>query len=809
MITRYINARVIVSAISTLVVFSSFILVGDTDPRLSAILERLNRFNKEYTQQKAYLQFDKTVYSIGEDIWYKAYLISGSTHLPDTMSTNFIVQLVNARNVVVQSQLLRLKNGCANGDFRITDTVPEGNYQVKAFTVWMTNFDQSFIFTRNIYIRNPENKNFISAEDLRFNRHFNRERKKLSDKTDIQFLPEGGYMVEGLRSRVAFKAVSGDGKALNLSGVVKDDKGMEVAPVQTLHKGMGAFMIKPEKGRKYTAWVKANEGRLQKIALPAPLEHSYTMQVDNLSSADYILVKVRSGLLPTADEYANDVILLGHTRGIPCYYKVFSMNHDSLDIRIPKENFPTGIAQLTLFNGRGLPAAERLVFINHHDTLKFAISRISDSTTINGHEKLQVMITDNRGNPVKGNFSASAVIVPEANPMPESNIQNYLWLTSDLKGPIDDPQFYFSSTDASREEALDLLMMTNGWRRFDWNSLIAGKFPKITNKEEKGITIGGKITRNFFQIPVKQARVYLTILNAYNDYYSTVADSRGNFSFKDLDYNDTLHVVIEATKPTGKHNVVINIDETASPATQVKNGETFDQLVLNRGADWKFGKVKRRDNSQRDMERKKKLEKYSAFRLHSESDNVLFMDEIPDGYSDLLQVIQGRVPGVTVTGNSVLIRGVHSMFGSNEPLFLVDGAIADLETFRSINPKDVEFIEFLKGSNTAIYGIRGSNGVIAVYTKRGDFMKRGFFDFQMLAYYTPRKFYSPYITGQADESAFNNGNVTLAWNPRLIPDQAGISVFSVFNAGHAAYRIVIEGLSDDGKPGTCSEIIHP
>ena len=473
------NIRIILPGAFILVLLSSYILSVGDDPRLSRIIGCLSKFNKEYPQQKAYLQLDKTLYTAGEDIWFKAYLVNGTTHLPDTMSTNLVVQLVNARNIIVQSQLLKLKDGFAHGDFMLKDTVTEGNYLLKAYTVWMNNFDEAFIFTKNLYIKNPENQNFISADDLRFNRKFNRKQAKLKEKTDVQFLPEGGYLVYGLPCRIAFKALNGEGKSVELDGTIKDDKGNEVSGLHTLHAGMGAVLFKPERGRSYYAWVRLGNSDIEKIELPRPLDRGYTLQVDNLASDDFINVKIRSNMLPTADEYANDIILVGQTRGKLCYSIVKSMDNDSLSLSIPKKNFPTGIAQITLFNGRGLPVAERLAFVNHNDELNLALTRVNDSTTLNGRVKVQLKVTDDHGAPVKGNFSASVTSITESGAdVPETNILSALWLTSDIRGKVENPGFYLGFPSPLKDAALDLLMMTNGWRRFDWNKMVSGQFPK-------------------------------------------------------------------------------------------------------------------------------------------------------------------------------------------------------------------------------------------------------------------------------------------------------------------------------------------
>jgi hypothetical protein len=216
--------------------------------------------------------------------------------------------------------------------------------------------------------------------------------------------------------------------------------------------------------------------------------------------------------------------------------------------------------------------------------------------------------------------------------------------------------------------------------------------------------------------------------------------------------------------------------------------------------------VRRPDNQEKARERIKKREKYAPLRIYGEPDNVLYMDDIPDGYTDMFQVMQGRVPGVSVDGSTVHIRGISSMFGSNDPLYLVDGVPVDAATFGSLNPKDVEIVEFLKGPSASIFGNRGSNGVIAAYTKRGDYMRRGYFDFKMLAYYAPREFYAtPVLMGKTSPPV--QKPETIYWKPEIKIGSAGEGLISFKMNEKAKLRIVVEGISVDGTPCYIKKII--
>jgi TonB-dependent SusC/RagA subfamily outer membrane receptor len=382
-----------------------------------------------------------------------------------------------------------------------------------------------------------------------------------------------------------------------------------------------------------------------------------------------------------------------------------------------------------------------------------------------------------------------------------------LLLNADLHGTIENPGWYFKDNNPERNEALDLLMLTHGWRRFRWEKILALGFKWPSFEEDKGITITGRITRDLFGIPIRNAKVYLTILNAYNDYFETRTDRKGRFRFDNLDYPDTMSVVVEARKPNGRKNLVIIIDENEFRPAETLTADARVQNVLSKGDKWKYKNVKRIDYSY-NPEKQKILERSRDFKIHGEADNVIYMDDIPEGYTDMLQVLQGRVPGVLVQGNTVTIRGPGSLLLSNDPLFLIDGVPVDINAFRSLNPKDVELIEIIKGPNASIYGSRGANGVIAAYTKRGDFMKRGYLDFKMLGYATPREFYSPDYSTRASEG-INDLRKTLFWKPNIILDSLGKSTVRFYTSDiSGTFVMTVEGLTQEGKPVSTSAFFH-
>jgi TonB-dependent SusC/RagA subfamily outer membrane receptor len=591
---------------------------------------------------------------------------------------------------------------------------------------------------------------------------------------------------------------------VDVTGTVYNSEKKPVVDFSAHAKGMGHFVLKPVKGEKYYALVTSGSESF-KVNLPAPLEKGIVMNVDN-SPADIICVKLTSNRFRTNDRYANEVILIGQTRGKIHFSQIVDLSEDSAEVTINKYLFPTGITQITVFSGRLIPLAERLVFINHKDFVSFSLKSVGRITK--DSLMLKIVSTSNVEVPVQTDFSMALLDADNIDKERfDCNIIHYMMLTSDLNGYVEDPQFYFTDTDAGKFQALDNLMLTQGWRRFSWDKVLSGKQPEPEYKIEKNITIEGKITREFFEIPLSDCNVRLTVLDQYNDLFYTSSRNDGSFKFDNMIYFDTVNVRIEANKPSGRKNLVIVLPEFEPEEIVNYYGDLF--LTTSSTRDNKAYRKKMHVETLRRMEeeRTKEAERNKVTGIYGEPDDIIRAEDIPEGYTNVLQVIQGRVPGVDVQGNRVIIRGVKTIYGSTDPLYVIDGIpVENVQSVLSIPIQDVDRIEILKGTSTAIYGSRGANGVIAVYTKRGEFMVKGRIEFKMLGFATPHDFYRPKFnySGTAGE----NRPVTLGWIPEIKTDQNGCAtVRQSLPESVERIMIIIEGLSIDGVPGALKHVI--
>ncbi len=785
--------------------FSSFVLLNkdENDTRIEKLTKAIDDFNESYPQQKVYLHFDKPSYNVGENIWFKAYLVDGSTHLPDKLSTNLYIEFINSDKKVFTTKRLLVKKGFATGDFTLSDTLPQGLYQIRAYTNWMNNFDPKYFFTKNISVSNSKFSNFISPKEARNNKKILSKREKLVDDIDFQFFPEGGDLVIGITSTVAFKAINKFGKGVDVEGAIFNSDKKEIVVFNSIHNGMGLFRFQPEKDKKYYGVIKYHDKSI-KVDVPRALDFGTVLHIND-SDEKYIHVELVSNQFRTDDNFANEIVIIGQMREKIYYKSIQNLSDNSAKFSIDKGIFPTGILQVTAFTSRLTPVAERLVFINHHDNILFNIETSNNS--VYDKTNLTVKVKDSNGNPVASNFSLAIVDGDKTIEKGfNSNIVSYLLLTSDLKGFIEDPLYYFKENSPQTNQALDILMLTHGWRRFDWTSILNNEFPEVEHHVEKGITIDGKITREFFGIPLPNCEVTLTVMDKYNDAFTQLSDEKGEFVFEKLIYFDSVNVKIEAFRPSGRKNLVIELPKTTpEPVFNFIGDYDLTTISTRNNKIYRRAELAKLRKEMREKE-KEENERNKVNSIYGKADNVIISDEISEGYSNILQVLQGRVPGVLVSGNSVVIRGVRTIYGSNEPLYLIDGVpMNDVSSIMSIPVSDVDRIEILKGSSASIFGSRGANGVIAIYTKRGEFMKKGVIEFEMLGYSRPRKFYQPKFS-EVDIPNDKQKPTTLYWNPIIQTNSDGEAKVALELPAYSngTYYLIVEGITYDGKVGSIS-----
>ncbi len=783
-----------------LFIFFSFgSLQENLHPVFQNILQKFTSYFERLPQQKVYLHLDKYSYNADEILWFKAYLVDASSHRPDSSTTNLYVDLINPSGYIVQSKLIKLTGGTGNGDFSFQDTIPEGVYKIKAFTQWMRNVDEDFFFEREIYVANREYKTYITKEEVFNIKKEKRKNIKREQNYDVQFLPEGGHLLAGIQNKVGFKAINQMGHGSTVEGSIIDSKGNTITEFKSSVYGMGSIDFTPGIKERYTALVNTGGDKILKVQLPEALDAGVSVSA-NQSRKGFVTVKLIHNFPPLQLPPNTLYFLVGHCRENILFTHEFDLKNTDNSFEVSTADFPSGIIHLTLFNLFSQPVSERLIFVNNQDELKIIAEPSKGVAASRELISVKFKITDKNSLPVISDFSVSVGLLKES--WSEENIVSALLLGSDLKGKVENPDYYFSNWNTAKEKELDDLLLTQGWRRFNWTEVLSDTKIRPKYENEQGITITGIITRQFFDIPLRDIIVTLSILNEYNDVFSVRSGERGVFRFENKNYSDTISASLEAVKINGRKNLVIYLD-TKSDERDKKMKYQTNQDLRRRGPEGHYVEPVGDDDPYAEQNNR-------IYRLHQEpqAHNVIIVDETMRTYQSVGDIIQGRVPGVVVNGSKVTIRGINSFYYNTSPLFLVDGMSVDAEYAMSMSPIDVERIEIIKGPEAAIYGSRGANGVIAIYTRRGKFMKKGVLDFKMLGYATPREYYTPGIEYRSDDP-FEDDRNTILWMPYVLSDKNGEAAASFITSDvKGSYLIRIEGVSSEGIPGSGSSIIE-
>ena len=320
-------------------------------------------------------------------------------------------------------------------------------------------------------------------------------------------MPEGGKLVAGIPVKIGFKAIGEDGKGLDVSGDVVDSKNREIAVFKSLHKGMGEFELRPQGGEVYTA----------KLNLPDGGTRSYALPVVNLSGTglritDYNADTLKVRVTVTSNLFGSGApavyYLVAQSRGVGCFGAQLMLKNTASTISVPKSLFPTGVARFTLLSADGLPLNERICYINQKDNLEVNIT--ADKTVYVPHDSiaLKIQVTDKTGKPVKVDFSMAVTDDDQVKLVcTAGNIENNLLLTSDLKGNVEEPGYYFENNSPELKIELDNLLLTQGWIDYDWKQVM-GPETKPVYKPENEFTVHGTVT-NAFNKPLAKTEVIL------------------------------------------------------------------------------------------------------------------------------------------------------------------------------------------------------------------------------------------------------------------------------------------------------------
>jgi len=783
--------------------------------------QRFERQLYVFPQEKIHLHTDRDIYVPGEKIWFKAYVVDASTHQHSAGSRYVYVELIDSRNSLVNRAMIRPTDDMLfYGHLPLPETVSQGNYTLRAYTRYMENLGDDYFFKKNIRIGSLNRENGEKRKSMRSMENQKNQKNHInhSPDFDVSFFPEGGNLLEGVFCKVAFKAMNQNGYPETVSGKLVDETGKELASVATHYAGMGILGYLPERGKRIYLRCSNVNGLEKQFELPQPNPHAYSLTA-TLQGKSFQIGIQQSIHAPDISCY-----LLAHCRGELFYFSSWDEKNENLIF--DEDMLPAGVIQLVLFDEQMNPLSERLVFSKNDD----AIAKVEFQTDKQVYEKREKVIVALSPSPWgRAGEGLLSVAITDDNDFAidsTTTILSSLLLSSELRGYIENPAYYLQDSTA-----LDFLMMTHGWRRYNVSEALKGQPEYPQTSLQTAREISGHVKRLVLNKPVNDSEI--TILTKNGGVMVTTTDSKGLFVFQDFELPDSTDYFIQAlrqiVKPTHERNDLVKlvVDKESfpvpvyAPQTQIPVTEAASQLVT-KGESFR-NKAELRalyDDNMRlihleevviSAPRVRRYEPRQQFWANQNSDVTIRRKDIEKNshlpyISDHLPLL---APGIRVTPNGeIYIRG------TKRPLVLIDGLPVDWPDKPDLDHKNesplerlpismIESIDIFKTG--APFGMSGANGAISITTKRGNDSPRNdqsnFVVYTPLGYQKPVEFYSPkYETQEAKWTTIPDYRTTIFWKPDIVISDEEEASFEFYTSDFkTTYSVVIEGITADGR----------
>lgn len=744
-----------------------------------------------------FVHTDKQLYATGDNLWFSAYVLDPARHLPIAghAGAALQIQLIAPGGQPALHQWLRLNDGRAAGSLRLADTLAAGTYRLRAYTG--TAADEP-AFECAFPVQNVRLSGLSASADRKIiGGQANEQPIQSPPLLDVQFLAEGGRWLAGVLGKLGVKVVQPSGRGRAVSGRILDGTGREMARFTTTSLGIGHVEFIPQAGQRYAALFDSLTGAdARPIDLPAVEPEGWSLMADAYSDSSRLAVTVRA----TGRGQQQPVYVTLQVRDQLVYHQKWQLTKGEAHFSLPTVTLPPGVGRLTVWDYSGKARAERLVYVPNRESPVqirpfMAKSRYAPRDTV----LLTIQLRDADNYPVAALWSAA---VTDADQLPDdtagTDLRTYLLLTGGLRGVVESPSSYLQ---ADKLGAIDDLLLTQGWRR-----LPAYEPADSTD----GWTISGRIqTRRGRLLP----NTLLTLAleqGSQRLLQSLLTNNQGRFRLSGLMANDTIQV--RAFVP-GEPDAVVTFDKPGGTgtapalATPDWNPLAFS-LTAARARQLAFPAFYRDSTARLLAELVVKAARPVAGRpldvqrasIHGNPDKTFVVTREMASSCAFVSELIAKVPGITQ-----LYGRNYSSFGNNTPLYLIDGMAVDLATVGALSPLEVTRIELLMNSAASIYGARGANGVIAIYTRKGAdaseaTMPQRTAATTLFGFATPREFYVsrynlPGLPTDADKRD------VLYWKPlgQSGPDGLATLQFPLSDAAKKL-RLVIQGITTEGTP---------
>ena len=765
--------------------------------------------------EKVYLHTDRSTYYIGEDIWFKAYLIDAMDHLLTDHSSNLHVDLISPSLKIISSRIIRLEGGLGNGDFKLPDSIKSGRYKLRAYTNYMRNFSEQLFFTKAINVINPNDKQNGIPDTIKY----------VENNIRISFFPEGGSLVNNVSAIVAYKAVNSLDKGCDVTGKIYSSSGDLITTFRSTHLGMGTFFLRPIPGLSYYSIFRGADSIDIKTELPKSFSAGVTLAV-LINQDNELLITTKTNPKTLSLISQQDLSLTFSRQKEVIKTMRFKVNTPVTNFVIPTDDLPDGILMLTLATPEDLPLSERLVFIRKVEPLQvqFKVDKLFYSKR--EPVSLEISLSGDSTVERKGNVSLAVVnkSLTENNSLFPRTISSWFLLESDVHGSVEDPSYYFDPSNPDRLKNLDLLLRTQGWRDFAW------KYEKTYFPPENGFTVSGRLRRYYVNKAIEGSRVSIGIFGSKSSFLTTVpVDSSGRFSLSGIDITGEARLIVTGIGKKDRLQGELYLDSVFYISPKVSDSLSPVSILIEKK--WRslktyyeinealrkkyklsdtisLGEVNIIAEQHKDLQIVK-IESSRQKYVHPDAE-VIITPQL-ESYPYVGDILRGHVAGVVVTGTcpdcKIIIRGMGSINANGNPLVLIDGNEVSYEDLNNMSIFDIDRIDVLKTvAATNIFGYKGSGGVINLITRAGGLNYvpvKYSLNKKISGYSASRIFYSP-IHMSDSKSAFEPDlRSTLLWQPDIILEGNKKTILNYYNGDNLSIiDVIAEGITTTGVPVT-------
>ncbi|MBC6988092.1 hypothetical protein [Hymenobacter sp. BT491] len=769
---------------------------GQATDSLASLRKRFDAYSQQTLQEKLYVHTDRPFYVSGEILWFKLNAVDGTQHKPLAMSKVAYVELLDKEHNPVLQAKINLQHAAGNGSWQLPASLVSGNYVLRAYTNWMKNFSPDFYSSIPVTIINTR-------------RNLAQKASKDSAAVDVQFFPEGGNLVKGIESKVAFKITNSAGKGVAAEGTVRNPQGAVVSQFKTLKFGIGNFTFTPaQEGVAYTASIKLPGGQVVTRKLPAAHEYGYTLHLEDISPGQLRLT-VASNI---AEKSAEDVFLVGHSGQQISVSTATRLAGGRGEFVVEKKNLADGISHFTIFNSRKQPLSERLYFQRPKPQLLIAATADKPQYGIREKVVLQLSTTSSTEKATPADMSLAVYRLDSLTTVPGLDVNSYLWLTSDLKGTVENPNYYFTSTGPEIVEVSDNLMLTHGWSRFLWTDVFSNKAPHFEFAPEiNGHVVEGRVVNGHTGAPAPKVGAYLASPSRLIRMYNATSDQNGRVRFETRDFFGSKELVLQTnTQRDSLYRV-----EIINPFSVKYTASAVPPLVFSESFRTELGKRSLQMQVQNAYFRKQltmhRLPAADSTAFYGKPDETYKLDDYTR-FKVLEEVMREYVPGVQVRLRNdgfhfMVLDNIRHVILNENPMVLLDGVpVFDINKIMAMDPLKIQKLDVI--TSRYFQGSMIYDGLVSYTTYKGDLAGFELNPHALVQEYEgmqwQREFYAPrYETAAEKQSRLPDARTLLYWNPNVATSADGKKSLEFYTSDHAGkYLVVIQGLAENGLVGS-------